>query len=134
MSVMGDFQAVVGAGTLRDESPDAVSFPHRWTAEGVTVDSAFTGGHLLSLAVAGCVLNDVYREAEPLGIAVHGVRVTAGGSFDTSTWRSTGLAYSVDVESPAPPDEVRRLLDTVDVVAEIPRAIRLGATVTRVAE
>ncbi len=31
------------------------------------MDSAFTRGDLLSMAVAGRVLNDVYREAQPLG-------------------------------------------------------------------
>ncbi len=60
--------------------------------------------------------------------------MTARGSFDTSTWRSTGLAYSVELESTASPDELHGLLDAVDAVAEIPRAIRLGVTVTRVAE
>jgi hypothetical protein len=28
---------------------------HRWTPGGVTVEAGFTGGHLLHLAVAGCV-------------------------------------------------------------------------------
>lgn len=57
----------VGAGSYRSPA-DAITFPHRWTAEGVTVAAAFTGAHLLHLAAAGCVLNDVYREAERLGV------------------------------------------------------------------
>jgi uncharacterized OsmC-like protein len=55
----------------------AVRFPHRWTPGGVTDEADFTGGHLLHLAAAGCVLNDVYREAATLGIELQGVRVTA---------------------------------------------------------
>jgi hypothetical protein len=39
---MSDLDAVVGAGTLRSGNADAVTFPHRWTAEGVTVEVAFT--------------------------------------------------------------------------------------------
>jgi len=50
--------------------------------EGVTVEADFTGGHLLHLATAGCILNDLYREAAKLGIQLVGVRVSAAGGFD----------------------------------------------------
>ena len=129
---MAEFDVVVGAGSLRSTAPDVVRFPHRWTPDGVTVEAAFTGAHLLHLAAAGCVLNDVYREAERLGTTIRGVRVTASGGFDTETWRSTGIRYVVDRESAAAGDEQTALLDAVDSVAEIPRSIRAGATVERV--
>jgi len=129
---MGDYDVVVGAGTLRSTSPDAVRFPHRWTAEGVTIEAAFTGAHLLHLAAAGCVLNDVYREALGLTVAVNGVRVTASGKFDTDTWQSTGITYSVEIDSDASREDVDAVLAAVDAVAEIPKSIRAGATVTRV--
>lgn len=129
---MGDFDVVVGAGTLRSPSSDAVRFPHRWTAEGVTVEAPFTGAHLLHLAAAGCVLNDVYREALALEVAVNGVRVIASGGFDTDTWQSTGITYSVEIDSDSPTDEVDALVAAVDAVAEIPKSIRAGATVARV--
>jgi uncharacterized OsmC-like protein len=96
------------------------------------VDADFTGGHLLHLAAAGCVLNDLYREAEALGIELKGARVTAAGGFDTAIWRSTGIDYSVEVSSDALADQIAHLLEVVDQVAEIPRAIRAGAPVRRV--
>ena len=128
---MGDFRVAAGAGTLAGTAADAVHFPHRWTPGGVTVESAFSGAHLLHLATAGCVLNDVYREAERLGVTVRGVRVTAAGGFDLDTWKSTGIEYTVDIDGPGSPDELRDLLQAVDTVAEIPRAIRAGASVWR---
>jgi hypothetical protein len=64
------------AGTMMSGSETAVRLPHRWTPGGVTVEAGFTGGHLLHLAVAGCVLNDLYREATALGIDLDG---PAGG-------------------------------------------------------
>lgn len=123
------FDVVVGAGTLRVGDGEGIAFPHRWTPDGVTAQTAFTGAHLLHLAVAGCVLNDVFREAEKLVMEVRGVRVTASGGFEAGTWVSTGIHYSVEIDSPAAVDAVRELIATVDVVAEIPKAIRVGAQV-----
>jgi uncharacterized OsmC-like protein len=125
------FAVVVGAGSFRSDDGRAVRFPHRWTPAGVTVEADFTGAHLLHLAAAGCVLNDVYREANELAIRVDGVRVTASGGFDTHTWASTGITYRIELDSTASAEELAELVDRVDQVAEIPRAIRAGAPVRR---
>ena len=124
------YEAVVGAGSYLSSAPSAVAFAHRWTDEGVTVLAAFTGAHLLHAAVAGCVLNDLYREAQRLGLGLDGVRVTASGEFDDG-WGTTGISYCVELDTTASPEEVARLLAVVDEVAEVPRAIRRGGTVTR---
>lgn len=122
---------VVGAGSLRSIGDSAQGFPHRWTSEGVAVDAEFTGAHLLHLAAAGCVLNDLYREASTMGLVIRGVRVSAEGDFDSATWHSTGITYSVDLDTSASENEVEELLRRVDDVAEIPRAMRAGAPVER---
>ena len=126
------YEVTVRAGSLREPEPGGTQFAHRWTPGGVTAEADFTGAHLMHLAVAGCVLNDVYREAAALGIAVDGVRVVARGGFDPGTWQSTGVEYTVDVLSDESPDRLAHLLDTVDAVAEIPRAVRAGTSVRRV--
>jgi hypothetical protein len=36
------FEVTVGAGTMMSGSDVAVRFPHRWTADGVTVEDDFT--------------------------------------------------------------------------------------------
>lgn len=127
------YRVTVAAGSLSPAEGAVAQLPHRWTAGGVSVAADFTGAHLLHLAVAGCVLNDVYREAEKLGIAVEGVRVEASGGYEPDTWRSTGIEYRVQVDTAASPEQHRRLLATVHAVAEIPRAVRAGAPVRRVA-
>ena len=103
---------------------------HSWTQEGVVAAPASNGGQLLHLSVALCVLNDTYREAERLGIEVSGIAVEADGGFD-GQWRSTGIEYAVTVDSPASAVELAHLGAVVDEVAEIPRAIRAGGSVTR---
>lgn len=97
----------------------------------MAVEAPFTGGHLWVLAPAACVLNDAYREAKTLGVPVDGVRVVAVGGLDADTWASTGIEYSVEVDTTAPADLVAELLDVVDDVAEIPKALRAGGTVKR---
>lgn len=116
------------SGTLR--AADGTHLQHVWTEEGVLAGPTDNGARLLHLAVAFCVLNDTYREAQILGIQVDGVVVEADGSFDEA-WRSTGIRYAVTIDSPASPDQLARLRSVVDEVAEIPRAVRAGASVTR---
>lgn len=122
---------VCAAGSLRRGDQASVSFPHRWTAGGVELTGSFTGAHLLHAAVAGCVLNDLYREAAGLGIELSGVAVTAWGGFDDA-WGSTGIRYRVDLDTDADPAGQERLLEIVDAVAEIPRALRSPTSVSRV--
>ena len=126
------FEVAVGAGTMMSASGAVVRFPQQWTPGVVTVEADFTGAHLLHLAAAGCVFNDVYREAAALGIELNGVRVTAAGGFDAATWQSTGIGYSVEVSRDAPAGQLAHLLQVVDQVAVIPHAIRAGATVRRI--
>jgi hypothetical protein len=95
------------------------------------VRTDFTGAHLLHLAVAGCVLNDTYREAAALNIEIAGVRVSASGGFDTRTWQSTGIQYVLEIDSPASAPDVEQLQLRVEQVAEIPKALRLGCPVVR---
>jgi hypothetical protein len=80
---------------------------------------------------AGCIVNDLYREAERLRLSIDGARVRAIGGFDTTTWSSTGINYQVAVSSEAGGEEIRHLLAVVDDVAEIPKALRSGTTVAR---
>lgn len=116
------------AGTLR--AAEGVVLHHTWTDEGVVASPAANGAQLLHLSVALCVLNDTYREAEKLGIEIAGVAVEADGGFGDD-WHSTGIAYAVTLDSPATAEDLARLGELVDEVAEIPRAVRAGAGVER---
>ena len=126
-----DYEVTVSAGLLRPQHGSFTTMPHRWTDAGVAIEAPFTGAHLLHLAAAGCVLNDLYREAAELGVPLDGVRVRATGGFDPDSWSSTGITYDVELRSDAAPEQLQHLLDLVDAVAEIPRALRSGTTVRR---
>lgn len=89
----------------------------------------FTGGHLLHLAVAGCVYNDLFREAANRGITVTRASVFADGGFEGEPCASTGIVYRVRVEGDAGEAELRELVAHVESIAEVPSVIRQGAEV-----
>ena len=123
-----DFSVRSAAGSLRTGS--GVVLPHAWTEDGVEYDGPFTGAHLLHLSVAGCVLNDIYREGRAMGLEPSGVAVSASGAFEDG-WVSSGIRYAVELDG-LDEEAAARLLARVDEVAEIPRAVRAGAPVSRV--
>jgi hypothetical protein len=129
MADLSPFGVVASAGTLR--TGVGVNLAHAWTPDGIDAAPASNGAQVLHLAVAVCILNDTFREAKELGIPVDGVAVTADGGYD-SDWRSTGIRYSLTIDSPASSGDLGRLIALVDDVAEIPRALRAGTEVRRV--
>jgi putative redox protein len=89
----------------------------------------FSGGELLHLAVAGCVSNDLFREAAQRGIELTRVVVTADGGYAGQPAVSTGISYSVQVEGDATDADLRALVRHVDEIAEIPSSLRNGTEV-----
>jgi len=89
----------------------------------------FNGGQLLYLAVAGCVSNDLFREAQARGLELESVRVSVDGDFAGDPAVSGPIAYSVEIGGGGSPDELERLVRDVDRIAEIPNSLRQGTPV-----
>ncbi len=86
----------------------------------------FNGGQLLYLAVAGCISNDLFRDARAAGIELSSVRVRVSGDFVGEPAVSDEIRYEVEVAGNVPEDQLR---DLVDQVAEIPNSLRRGTNV-----
>jgi len=99
-------------------------------ADGGGRGVGFNGGQLLYLAIAGCVSNDLFREARADGIALDRVRVVVDGDFQGDPPVSTDVTYDVEVAGDASTEELQRLVDKVDAIAEIPNSLR-DATAVR---
>jgi len=97
--------------------------------DGGGQDLGFNGGELLHLAIAGCVSNDLFREARVLGLRLTRVAITAQGEFSGSPQTSAGIGYSVEVWGDAPAAALRELVARVDAIAEIPNSLRRGTAV-----
>ena len=96
--------------------------------------SAVNGGELLMLALATCYCNDLYREAERLGIPIEGVEVEASARFEGVGLAATDIRYRARVSSKAPAAAIEQLLRRTDAVAEVHNTIRAGTPVARVAD
>ena len=99
-------------------------------ADGGGDGIGFNGGQLLYLAVAGCVSNDLYREAPGFGITLEQVRVTVRGDFNGDPPVSEAVQYEVELSGDAPEERLRELVEHVDRVAEIPNSLRGGTAVS----
>ena len=129
---------------MREYEVETVSVDGRTTALGsagaftLVVDrptnaggsgQGFSGGQLLNLAVAGCVSNDLFREASRAGITLRRVRVAASSDYQGDPPVSTPIGYEVELEGNAPREALLELVERVDGIAEIPNSIRNGTGV-----
>jgi uncharacterized OsmC-like protein len=71
--------------------------------DGIQIDAQpLSGGHLLHLAVAGCIFNDLYLLAADRGIRLTDVRVSAAGDFEgEEPTVSKGVTYQVSISGEA---------------------------------
>jgi len=81
------------------------------------------------LALATCYCNDLFREAERLGIAVEVAEVEASAEFPGIGLAATNIRYRARIESLASQADIARLLRETDAVAEVHNTIRAGARV-----
>jgi uncharacterized OsmC-like protein len=77
----------------------------------------FNGGQLLYLAVAGCISNDLFREAPRPGVQLDSVRVTVDGDFSGNPAVSDAITYDVELSGSGDLDAPVR---EVDRIAEYP--------------
>ena len=98
-------------------------------ADGGGRGVGFNGGQLLYLAIAGCVSNDLFREARADGIALDRVRVVVDGDFQGDPPVSTDVTYAVEVAGDASTEALQRLVAKVDAIAEIPNSLRAATAV-----
>jgi organic hydroperoxide reductase OsmC/OhrA len=91
--------------------------------------SAVNGGEFLMLALATCYCNDLYREADRLGIAISGVEVEASAEFPGIGLAATNVRYRARVSSSASAHDVATLLRVTDAVSEVHNTLRAGVAV-----
>jgi uncharacterized OsmC-like protein len=108
-----------------NDSQTALEIKPKETGNG----SSINGGELLFLSLATCYCNDVYREAENLGIVVNALEVNVDGEFGGRGDPATNVNLDVRISADASEDEIRGLLHLTDTVAEIQNTMRISTPV-----
>jgi uncharacterized OsmC-like protein len=124
--------AMLGAdlGSAAVNELPTVTINHRSAGPTLLTLGTGSGGHMLHLAVAMCVYNDVLREARSRGIRLERLAVTATGDFAGDPLRSTGITYVIDIAGDAPDEALRALVEFVERIAEVPDMLRHGMSVS----
>ncbi len=91
--------------------------------------SSMNGGEALSLALATCYCNDIYREAAKRGIKVESVEVEVDGEYVAEGAPAKSITYRAKVVAHASEDEIRDLMKHTDTVSEIQNTVRAGIPV-----
>ena len=92
--------------------------------------SAVNGGEFLMLALATCYCNDLYREAARLNLPLDAVEVEACADFDGVGLAAKNIEYRARIESAASANDIARLIQHTDTVAEVHNTVRAGVPVT----
>lgn len=111
-------------------STQSLAVPAKAAGRGSNVN----GGEFLMLALATCYCNDLYREAERMGIPIHGAEVEAVAEFPGVGLAARNIRYRAKVDSSAPASEISRLLRETDAVAEVHNTVRAGVRVELLAD
>ena len=103
-----------------------LNIPAKSTGRG----SSINGGELLFLSLGSCFCNDIFREAAELGIEVNTVEVYVEGEFGGKGEPTTLINYDVKISAEASENQITKLLQYTDSVAEIQNTLRIGIPVT----
>ena len=122
VNVDGKLDVVMTKGDITNQVEIA---PHR-----SGFGSSISGGEVLFLAIATCYCNDIYREARKFDIKVDNVEVDVDGDFSGPGQPAENVTCKIKVIAQASEDEIRKLVEHTDSIAEIPMSLRRGTPVT----
>lgn len=117
----GQYQVRLQTG----EHVHSIEIPPKGDGSGASVN----GGELLSLALATCYCNDLYREAGKRGVKVESVEVEVESDFEAEGAAAKSIVFRARVAAQAGEDEIRALMKDTDRVSEIQNTVRAGTPV-----
>ena len=128
---MADFEAEIriAATDAAPAHPDSLLVGHHLVERAEIRATPLSGGHLMHLAVAGCLFNDILRAAKGRGVEINDLRVSANGGFEGEPLASAGINYEVELAADAPDEDLRALVADVEAKAAIPHTLRTGTKV-----
>ena len=88
-----------------------------------------SGGHVLHLALAQCVFNNVLRIAKDRGLQLSELSVEADGDFDAAGTASTGIDCSIELAGDTDRSELAAVAEAAFHDSTVVAVLRRGGTV-----
>ena len=101
MGHQAEIRTVFGAGAPEATEPNSVIVRHHRSGRAELKVDRLSGGHMLHLALATCVFNNIHRIARDRGIHIQDASVAVDGGFSEDGTASTGIACRVMVAGEA---------------------------------
>ena len=101
---------------------------HRTPEVEWSIDSG-TGGHMLHLALAQCVFNNLLRMAGERGVTLDDVSVVADGEFNREGTASTGIECTIELSGSAEGAELTELAEAAFLDSTVAAVLRRGGPV-----
>jgi OsmC-like protein len=101
---------------------------HRTPQAEWSIDLA-TGGHVLHLALAQCVFNNVLRIAGDRGLLLTDLTVVADGDFNADGTASTGIECSIELGGDANRSVLTSVAEAAFMDSTVAAVLRRGGTV-----
>ena len=115
-------------GDPAQETRRVVIRHHRAARVAWSVELA-SGGHMLHLALAQCVFNNVLRIAQDRGLTVSDVGVVADGHFNAESTASTGIECSIELAGAAERSDLTSLAEAAFNDSSLVAILRRGGPV-----
>jgi uncharacterized OsmC-like protein len=100
MDLEATIRSLPNTGEVMAE-PRSIRVSHHRSGQAEINVEVMSGGHMLHLALAACVFNNVNRIARERGIRLTDSKVSAGGRFNEEGTNSTGISCRLSVSGEA---------------------------------
>jgi organic hydroperoxide reductase OsmC/OhrA len=90
----------------------------------------FNGGHLLGIAIGGCLCNDLRYVADDMGIAIANIAVDVVVNFDGDPLLATGASVAVAISAEDAAADVDALIERAGRTSTVSNSISRGVPVT----
>ncbi|HEX9098805.1 MAG TPA: OsmC family protein [Candidatus Dormibacteraeota bacterium] len=106
MAYQAEIRTVSNATAAESAEPNSLIVRHHRSGRAELKVDELSGGHLLHMALAGCVFNNIHRIAQDRGIRVHDASVAVDGGFNEEGNASTGISCRVMVAGEAAKEQL----------------------------
>src|SRR5256885_2406440 len=128
MAYPAEIRSMSDEGDIQTVEPRSIRVQHHRSGRAELRVDKLSGGHMLHLALAGCVFNNLYAFAQKRGVRLSDASVTVDGAFNDDGTASTGITCQVVVAGEAKRDDLAAVTQEAfaesSIAAGVPRRAR----------